>query len=295
MASPTTPVGGVLFANYNFKSSSGVKSLFGNSAWVPPSSPDTPASRSIPFTDKSSLGYLAFPNPKPSGSQSVSKCDSDPPPVKVATRSPSPTRIDPLGDKHRARIERERAEIIRGEEDWVRSGGILRDSEGRRDFARTEQIREEIRLREWENAVQGRWDRYERRWTELQTVANSPDSELHLTFGDIPWPVYIDGRDGNTKPKNRRMSSGARNSASPEPDVALSDLTLKNIEIFLTDPLHVRGCKVTRKERIRSSFLRWHPDKMTALVSKVVEQDRKDVEDGISAVVRSLQEMNSKH
>ncbi|KAE9408919.1 hypothetical protein BT96DRAFT_745176, partial [Gymnopus androsaceus JB14] len=165
--------------------------------------------------------------------------------------------------QHLARLEREKAEIIRGEEDWVRSGGILRDSEGKRDFARTEKIREEIRLRDWEKEVQSRWDAYERRWAELQRKGAE-----EISFNDIPWPVHI--------------GESARHAA-------LSDLTLGNIETFLTEGLKVRGCKVSRKERIRSSLLRWHPDKMTALVNKVVESDRKDVSDGISAVVRCLQ------
>ncbi|KAF9060945.1 hypothetical protein BDP27DRAFT_1235945, partial [Rhodocollybia butyracea] len=170
-------------------------------------------------------------------------------------------------DKHRARLEREQAEILRGEEDWVRSGGILRDSEGKRDLARTEKIQEEIRLREWEDEVTRRWDDYEQRWEQL---VKKRDSESEISFDDIPWPVYV----GDSK-----ANSGG----------------MKNVQQFLTEGLKVRGCKVTQKERIRKSFLLWHPDKMTGMVSKVVESDREDVEAGISAIVRSLQVMNSKH
>ncbi|KAJ3814035.1 hypothetical protein F5876DRAFT_33762 [Lentinula aff. lateritia] len=187
------------------------------------------------------------------------------------TNAPSSPPVDPLEQKHRACLEREEVERVRGEEDWVRSGGILRDSEGKRDFARTEKVREEIRLREWETEVQERWDGYERRWAELQAKERKGDSKY--SFQDIPWPVHVGERDAKTK--SRRSGT-------------------ENVEKFLTDGLQVRGCKVTRKERVRTSLLRWHPDKMTALVSKVIDDDRKDVESGISAVVRCLQDMNSK-
>ncbi|KAJ4482337.1 hypothetical protein J3R30DRAFT_3285612 [Lentinula aciculospora] len=238
-----------------------------SNAWIPPSLNSPNFSRPL---HKSNLGYLAFPttgSPLASTSTSEETQISHPSPLleEQNVKSHSPP-ANPLQEKHRARQEREEAERIRGEEDWVRSGGILRDSEGKRDFARTEKVREEIRLREWEKEVQERWDAYERRWSELQVKERRGDSEI--SFDDIPWPVHV---------------------------VELADLTRGNVEAFLMDGLKVRGCIVTKKERVRTSFLRWHPDKMTALVSKVTEDDRKNVEDGISAVVRCLQAMNSKH
>ncbi|KAF5380685.1 hypothetical protein D9757_007078 [Collybiopsis confluens] len=274
----SSPTEGLLFANYDFKSSpslpttpraGSVKSL----KWAPPSSPGL-------------LGYLAFP-----GSASSQSTSTDTPePVEKISRS-LPASADGVSEKHLARLERERAEILRGEEDWVRSGGILRDSEYKRDFARTESVRKEIRLKEWENEVQRRWEEYERRWTELQSMVASSEPTSPLTFGSIPWPV----RAGNDVLNSRRLSSGTWNNKTPnEAEIGLSDLTPQNIEAFLLDPLNVRGCKVTRKERKFSQLLRWHPDKLTALLLKVVEDDRRDVDNGISSVVRCLQEMNSK-
>ncbi|KAJ3882576.1 hypothetical protein F5051DRAFT_449118 [Lentinula edodes] len=268
-------------------------------AWVPPFPGSPSFSRPQRPLDKSNLGYLAFPtavSPLAATSNLTSEASdnshilqsSHSSPSAEETNAPPPPPVDPLEEKHRARLEREEVERVRGEKDWVRSGGILRDSEGKRDFARTEKVREEIRLREWEKEVQERWDGYERRWAELQAKERKGDSKY--SFQDIPWPVHVGERDAKTKSR----ISGTWGTVTLTAKVELPDLNRENVEKFLTDGLKVRGCKVTRKERVRTSLLRWHPDKMTALVSKVIDDDRKDVESGISAVVRCLQDMNSK-
>ncbi|KAJ3764420.1 hypothetical protein EV360DRAFT_31590 [Lentinula raphanica] len=273
-----------------------------SSAWIPPPSPSTPSTnRTQRDVSNVNLGYLAFPAtglpltkaahdsipkvsfsqtstiPQPANHQESSAGQSSPPP------------IDHLQELHRARIEREEAERIKGEEDWVRSGGILRDSEGKRDFARTEKVREELRLRDWEREVQDRWDEYERRWSELQAKERRGDS---ISFDDIPWPVHVGGKKIAQVNNNR---PGTWGNIPVAPKLQLSDITTENVENFLTEGLKIRGCQVTKKERVRTSFLRWHPDKMTGFVSKVVEEDHKDVEDGISVVIRCLQTMNTKH
>ncbi|KAJ3828182.1 hypothetical protein EV361DRAFT_791219 [Lentinula raphanica] len=247
------------------------------------------------------LGYLAFPatgSPLTKAAHdsipkvSFSHTSTIPQPANHQESSPgqsSPPPIDHLQELHRARIEREEAERIKGEEDWVRSGGILRDSEGKRDFARTEKVREELRLRDWEREVQDRWDEYERRWSELQAKERRGDS---ISFDDIPWPVHVGGKKIAQVNNNR---PGTWGNIPVAPKLQLSDITTENVENFLTEGLKIRGCQVTKKERVRTSFLRWHPDKMTGFVSKVVEEDHKDVEDGISVVIRCLQTMNTKH
>ncbi|KAJ3856475.1 hypothetical protein EV368DRAFT_25558, partial [Lentinula lateritia] len=173
---------GVLFANYDFNSSSSLSSpsspstngsnspspsrsepIFAtpSKAWVPPFPGSPSFSRPQRPLDKSNLRYLAFPtavSPLAATSNLTSEASdkshilqsSHASPSMEETNAPSSPPVDPLEQKHRACLEREEVERVRGEEDWVRSGGILRDSEGKRDFARTEKVREEIRLREWE-------------------------------------------------------------------------------------------------------------------------------------------------
>ncbi|KAF8189773.1 hypothetical protein K438DRAFT_1832077, partial [Mycena galopus ATCC 62051] len=136
----------------------------------------------------------------------------------------------------KARLEAEAAEALKGEIDWVRSGGILRDAQGNRDYARTEAIREELRL----SALEATWK-----------AGRDRNKPRDVQFQDVPWPVCpTDGRP-----------------------VALAELTVDRVEDFLLAGLKVRGCTVTKKERVRTSLLRWHPDKMTTVLARIVETD----------------------
>jgi hypothetical protein len=66
--------------------------------------------------------------------------------------------------QHQIRAGLEHSEALRGDIEWVRSGGVLRDSNGRRDFARTERIRERIDEQERERKALAVWTEYEDRW-----------------------------------------------------------------------------------------------------------------------------------
>ncbi|KAH6908815.1 hypothetical protein BKA70DRAFT_1278908 [Coprinopsis sp. MPI-PUGE-AT-0042] len=187
-----------------------------------------------------------------------------------------------------ARLAREAEEARKGEEYWVGCGGVLRDKNGNRDLERTKLIKEELSLQEKEKRLQERWDAYENRWKELIALAKhrkpmtegsgagegdghiQEDDQL-LKFNGIPWPVE--------KPEGET--------------VTFDDLNLKNIEPFLFGSLSIRGCTVTKKERLRSSLLRWHPDKLTAIVDMVDPEAKQGVMEGIHAVIRRLQKLNN--
>ncbi|EPQ53562.1 hypothetical protein GLOTRDRAFT_13333, partial [Gloeophyllum trabeum ATCC 11539] len=155
------------------------------------------------------------------------------------------------------RLEREREIAEAGEIDWVRSGGTLRDASGRRDVERTERIRAELRREAEEKRALARWAAYEARWQDF-AASSGP-----VRFADIPWPV-------EETPKCAR------------------EITFRKIEDFLFADLAARGSTVTRKERIRTSMLRWHPDKMGPVAARVVEEDQADVKEGIGVVFRCL-------
>lgn len=168
--------------------------------------------------------------------------------------------------------EREAREALSGEIDWVRSGGILRDPvTGKRDHERTKAIRAELKLKAEEEALTERWEAYEKAWKSLPRLINSRE----LTFHDIPWPIAIPEQDGTKKNSQKRK-------------IGVRDLTPVAIEEFLTDVLRVRGTKISKKERIRASLLRWHPDKMTSIVSRVAEDDIEEVKKGVAAVAAAL-------
>lgn len=175
------------------------------------------------------------------------------------------------------RLHREAEEARKGEEEWVRSGGILRDEFGRRDMARTGAVREELRLREVERVLMERWEAYQRKWIRVSPPNNGSGGSRQqpsrtLRFSDIPWPVDLGGTNGH---------------------VQLTDLTAPRVEEFLLGSLSVRSNQTTRKERIRNSLLRWHPDKMTPVLARVVEEDVELVRQGIGEVILCLQHLNA--
>lgn len=160
----------------------------------------------------------------------------------------------------RKRREKARELASLGEFEWVRSGGVLRDAEGRRDKVRTENIKQEIRLQEKEKLLTERWEAYEARWRALLL------SDERVSFKEIPWPLQ----------------------STPQ---TAKELTFAAISEFLLEPLTVRSNTVTRRERIRTSLLRWHPDKMSSVLSRVTEDDRISVREGLGVVMMSLKRM----
>lgn len=217
------------------------------------------------------LGYLAFPPNTPThlpvfgmnGEDIRRRKEEETQRQREQEEKAWAARAERDAETRRKRLAKEEEEAKRGEEDWVRSGGILRNKDGMRDVVRTEAIREELRLREAERVLKERWEEYERLWGELLTGRDP------VRFQDIPWPV-----DHVTQ-------------------VTVLDLTAERVKDFLFDVLKVRGNKVTRRDRVRSSLLRWHPDKMTGIMARVVEEDIETVKQAISAVILCLQQLNS--
>ncbi|KAG6332734.1 hypothetical protein ID866_6359 [Astraeus odoratus] len=155
--------------------------------------------------------------------------------------------------------ECESAARKQSEIEWVRAGGVLRDAHGGRDKTRTEGIRAEIRLQEDGRRKLQRWERYEARCRALAEAA-SP-----LTFFDFPWPLL-----------------------EPLTEKRVEMLTTSAVGSFLFESLNVKGCSSTRRDRIRTSLLRWHPDKVSSLLNRVVPEDIEIVREGIHRVFRSL-------
>ncbi|EEB95289.1 hypothetical protein MPER_05760 [Moniliophthora perniciosa FA553] len=160
----------ILFANYDFSRAESTSPVarprrnLGSSIpggfddGTPFSSPNS-SFTGTPTRSKQ-LGYLAFPTgvsmptPKASGSQEKSDETQKPTPQPLLAPD-SPQALSSESPERTARMSREQAEATRGEEEWVRNGGILRDADGKRDFQRTEAVREELRLRDIEKALKG--------------------------------------------------------------------------------------------------------------------------------------------
>ncbi|KAI0826433.1 hypothetical protein BC629DRAFT_1690577 [Irpex lacteus] len=225
------------------------------------------------------VGYFVFP-PTPAPfpvleppSLSSLKLEDDPPRTPSTSSDASkPSKEDELRKAQRekyeatrqARLERERQQIYLSELEWVRSGGILRDANGRRDKARTEEFRKEIRLQKEEKEILERWDAYESR---LRALQSAPPDSLVIQWDTIPWPVL------------------------PPPSTP-ADITTAAVSEFVFSTFKVRGVRAVRKERLRSSVLRWHPDKFTALLLRVPEPEHRAILlEGVNAVFRALREL----
>lgn len=102
------------------------------------------------------------------------------------------------------------------------------------------------------------WNSYESRWTAIVSSCEA------LSFEEIPWPVLVPPREA-------------------------ADVTADKISTFILHPAH--SSHQSRKERIRSALLRWHPDRFRRLFQRIPESERKAVEEGICAVTRCLNDL----
>ncbi|KAF9220781.1 hypothetical protein BS17DRAFT_301820 [Gyrodon lividus] len=211
-------------------------------------------------------GYFAFPPPPSDSSSSAQPGDTG---FDESHATPSgqnhARRLDKekdgkaeqrrIDEERRKRLERERELGESSEIEWVRAGGVLRDAFGRRDKARTEGIRAELKLQEQEREKMERWESYEGRWRRV-SASTEP-----LVFADFPWPL-----------RDRII------------DRDPSHLEKQSVSDFLFESLSVRSNITTKKERIRSSLLRWHPDKISRVLDRVVHGDVELVREGIHTV-----------
>ncbi|KAL0956514.1 hypothetical protein HGRIS_002655 [Hohenbuehelia grisea] len=151
------------------------------------------------------------------------------------------------------RFEAARARQRQREVEWRR----LAELERARMFA-TMYGHERRERAKADKAMEDAWRRYEDAWNAMPSSAES------LTFASIPWPVV----SVPTKP---------------------ADLTSAATVMFLFSSLHSKG--QSRKERIRSAQLRWHPDRFRRLMNRVKEEDKTAVEEGVGIVARCLNDL----
>ena len=183
--------------------------------------------------------------------------------------------------RRQKRVESELSEALKGDVEWVRSGGVLRDNNGRRDFARTRRIQEQLDVQEREKKALALWAEYEDRWragllinndrhkNSLSDPAEDEDRDEGIEFRDVVWPV-------------------AKPPEDPE------GLTTGAVQEFVLAPLRVKGVTPSkRRDRIRQLLLRYHPDKTGLLLSRVREEEKDRVREGINNIfmgLKSLQE-----
>jgi hypothetical protein len=138
----------------------------------------------------------------------------------------------------------------------------------RAEAARILKRKEDVRRREHEDRERRRKadarDTYERRWVELLE-----SESVDLGFGDVPWPM--------------------------QGKADVSRLTVEVISEFLfptcvDEPEREGGGRGrTRREELRGTMLRFHPDKFEGRVIPRVKGEEKDaVREGANAVTRAV-------
>ncbi|KAJ6497685.1 hypothetical protein C8R45DRAFT_899106 [Mycena sanguinolenta] len=127
-------------------------------------------------------------------------------------------------------------------------------------------------------------EEYNLRWKALlEPPSDAENAQTPLSFSDIPWPIVSAHRQKPDKGSSR---------TSPLATVSLDDLTVDAIAAFLvpsTPSAAGETEKKNRKDKLRETFLRFHPDKFEGrFMSRVRQSDRQRVRDAIGAVVRAL-------
>ncbi|KAI0795386.1 hypothetical protein C8Q75DRAFT_447457 [Abortiporus biennis] len=215
-------------------------------------------------------GYLAFPpGSPPFRFQYVQPLVPDPEELKRQAELETQQRIKAEAwearcrrdaEIRRKRLERQEAAARLGELDWVRSGGLIRDDHGYVDMARTEMYRAEIRIIDEEKRLIDPWNAYEKSWRIVTT------SDRPIKWSDIPWPVH-------------------------KHPTTVDELTPDAIAEFIFSPLKVRAATGTRKEKIRASLLRWHPDKLSSVLARVINEEKELVREGVNTVCIALRKL----
>jgi len=185
------------------------------------------------------------------------------------------TRIDYRKTHAEEYAEQERkkvAKAARREEEKARKA----------ETARLEKAAEEERKRMKLERENRRWDyareEYGIRWRELLSITGENET---LGFDDIPWPVAAAQRQ-----KLKTRESGKP--GVPRRSITVDELTEEAITVFLL-PAGREFDREKRKEKLRESILRFHPDKFEGRFMRIVKEgDREKVKEAIGQVSRVL-------
>ena len=195
---------------------------------------------------------------------------------------------------HRRKHADEYAEQARQEA--ARAARLERENALREETKKLEALAEEERRQRRRERHDKRWrearDLYEERWKMLLATQLVEDEQTKLCFTDVPWPVFPT-EVGSSDRKGKRSAA--------EYTVRLDDLTADSISRFLlsTPQTNASGstlsddaAKKARRDRLRETMLRFHPDKFEGrILPRVQEADRDAVREGVSKVAIALNQL----
>lgn len=145
------------------------------------------------------------------------------------------------------------------EQQRVKAAQAAAQAEARRKLKAKDEARAAKRRERAHRRVDAVRDAYEAAWTNLSKP--SVETVPYLKMADVPWPVFDTVQDASV-------------------------LTADALSSFLLPE------GVNRKDRLRQTMLRFHPDKFEARVLiRVVEADKDRVREALGAVVRAVGEL----
>ncbi|KAI0667068.1 hypothetical protein C8Q78DRAFT_415160 [Trametes maxima] len=154
----------------------------------------------------------------------------------------------------------------------------LHEETRRLERAAEEERRRRRGAKERMRAVEAReW--YDKRWKELLAPGITAVPESSLSFVDVPWPVMP-------------LPAPSRNAEPPL--LTVDDLTAEAIAAFLLPPpedaqTDAEAVKKDRKEKLRETMLRFHPDKFEGRIMRLVcSADKEVVKEAVGMVARTL-------
>ncbi|KAG6885391.1 hypothetical protein C0993_002354 [Termitomyces sp. T159_Od127] len=155
---------------------------------------------------------------------------------------------------------------------------------------------EERRLRKLEREDRRRQsarEEYELRWNTLLSTSRDGDNERkqpqELGFHDIPWPTLAAYRHKPVPTSSSIAISMEHLSAD-----AILEFLVPPSSRSMADSGKAESDKKERKEKLRETFLRFHPDKFEGRFMKLVKEgERETVREAIGQVVRSLNALMS--
>lgn len=172
--------------------------------------------------------------------------------------------------KHAAEFEEQERKKAEREARHAQEEAIRAET---RRLAREEEERRKNRRRSKERRREAEMrEAYDSRWKDL--LASSKDEQRRkLRFKDVPWPVAGHGSS-----------------------VSMEDLTVDAISAFLLlseeDATASAEASKIRKEKLRETMLRFHPDKFEARVmSRITEKDKEMVREAVGLVVRTVSDL----
>ncbi|KAG1824332.1 uncharacterized protein BJ212DRAFT_1319423 [Suillus subaureus] len=129
---------------------------------------------------------------------------------------------------------------------------------------------------------------YDRKWKDL--LDPNAQQASSLSFGDIPWPLFVPMTHSDTAHSDASSITLEHFTATAISAflIPISTISALAQDVGVSLPIHDRE-KKEKKEKLRETMLRFHPDKFEGRVMrKIIETDKDRVREAVGQVARVL-------